>query len=82
MSRKQPVGITGQMVQAGGGMEVPVEGWTGGMAGMGGVNGASSGGHRLEEEDKEEDKGGVEGDGAGCSEKGLGKVGWTPELKP
>ena len=37
---------------------------------MGGVNGASSGGHRLEDEDK----GAVEGDGAGCSEKGLDKV--------
>ena len=26
MSREQPGGTTGQMVQAGGGMEVPVEG--------------------------------------------------------
>ena len=36
---------------------------------MEGVDGASSGGHRLEEEDK----GAVEGDRTGCSEKGLDK---------
>ena len=34
---------------------------------MGGVDWFSSGGHRLEEGDK----GAVEGDGAGCSVKGL-----------
>ena len=67
VSREQLVGITDQMVQAGGDMD---GGAGGGAGGMGRVDGANSGGHRLEEGDK----GAVEGDGAGCSVKGLGEV--------
>ena len=45
MSRKQLVGITGQKLQAGGGRKVLVPGGTGGL---GGVDGTSSGGYKVE----------------------------------
>ena len=65
MSRKQLVGTTGQRVQADGGREVRV----GGAGDFGGMVGANSGGHKVEERSQ----GVVEGEGASNHGMEMGK---------